>query len=114
MVTKDKQWWTFEVLRLSTNYNGYNCSKYALNFKSPIITHKFNGCWGQPTANKIIGIKNLCKLPTETHGDLWRPSEFDLLMLPTTANKIIGIRNLCKPPAETFRIWFVNAHHHSQ
>ena len=24
MVTKDKEWWTFEVLRLSTNYNGYN------------------------------------------------------------------------------------------
>ena len=39
MVTKDKQWWTFEGLRLSTNYNGYNNSKYALNFKFPIITH---------------------------------------------------------------------------
>ena len=33
MVTKDKQWWNFESLRLSTNYNGYNSSKYALNFK---------------------------------------------------------------------------------
>ena len=39
MVTKDKQWWTFEVSSLSTNYNEYNCSKYALNFKFPIITH---------------------------------------------------------------------------
>ena len=39
MVTKDKHWWTFEVLRLSTNYGGYNTSKYALNFKFPIITH---------------------------------------------------------------------------
>ena len=28
-----------EVLRLSTNYNGSNSSKYALNFKFPIITH---------------------------------------------------------------------------
>ena len=27
MVTKDKQWWAIEVLSLSTNYNGYNCSK---------------------------------------------------------------------------------------
>ena len=33
MVTKDKQWLTFEVIRLSTNYNGSNSSKYALNFK---------------------------------------------------------------------------------
>ena len=39
MVIKDKQWWTFEVLRLSTNYDGYNCYKYALNFKFPIITY---------------------------------------------------------------------------
>ena len=39
MVTKDKQWWTFEVLGPSMIYNGYNCSKYALNFKFPIITH---------------------------------------------------------------------------
>ena len=39
MVIKDKQLWAFEVLRLSTNYNGYNCSKYALNFKFPIIIH---------------------------------------------------------------------------
>ena len=39
MVTKDKQWWTFEGLRLSTNYNEYNSSKYILNFKFPIITH---------------------------------------------------------------------------
>ena len=40
MVTKDKQWWTFEISSLSTNYNEYNCSKYALNFKFPIITPK--------------------------------------------------------------------------
>ena len=39
MVTKDKQWLTFEVLRLSTNYNVSNSLKYALNFKFPIITH---------------------------------------------------------------------------
>ena len=38
MVTKGKQWWTFEVLGPSMIYNGYNCSKYALNFKFPIIT----------------------------------------------------------------------------
>ena len=38
MVTKDKQCWTFEVLGPSMIYNGYNCSKYALNFKFPIIT----------------------------------------------------------------------------
>ena len=35
MVTKDKP---RRFLSLSTNYNGYNCSKYALNFKFPIIT----------------------------------------------------------------------------
>ena len=52
MVTKDKQWWTFEVSSLSTNYNGYNCSKYALNFKFPIITHYINGCKGQPMVTK--------------------------------------------------------------
>ena len=39
MVTKDKQWCTFEVSSLSTNYNKYNYWKYALNFKFPIITH---------------------------------------------------------------------------
>ena len=39
MVTKDKQWLTFKVLRLLVNYNGSNSSKYALNFKFPIITH---------------------------------------------------------------------------
>ena len=40
MVTKDKQWCTFNVLRLSTTYNGYKTSKYASNFKFPIITYK--------------------------------------------------------------------------
>ena len=39
MVTKDKQWWTIEVLRLSTKYDGSNSLKYAFNFKFPIITH---------------------------------------------------------------------------
>ena len=39
MVTKDKKWWTFEVLSLSTNYNGYNYLKYGLNFKFNIITY---------------------------------------------------------------------------
>ena len=38
MVTKDKQLWTFEVLRLSDTHKGYNTPKYALNFKFPIIT----------------------------------------------------------------------------
>ena len=52
MVTKDKQWWTFEVLKLSVNYNTFNSSKYALNFKLPIITHQINGCYGQPMVTK--------------------------------------------------------------
>ena len=39
MVTRDKQWWTFEVLKLSTMHSWYNCSKYALNFNFSIITH---------------------------------------------------------------------------
>ena len=39
MLTKDKQWWTFEILGPSMIYNGFNNSKYALNFKFPIITH---------------------------------------------------------------------------
>ena len=39
MVTKGKQWWTFEDLGLSTTHNDYITSKYALNFKFPIITH---------------------------------------------------------------------------
>ena len=38
MVTKDKQWSTFDVLRLSTTCNGYKTSKYASNFQFPIIT----------------------------------------------------------------------------
>ena len=33
-------------------YNGYNCSKYALNVKFPIITHYINGCYGQPMVTK--------------------------------------------------------------
>ena len=44
MVARGNQGQTFEVLSLSTNYKGYNCSKYALNFKFPIITHYINGC----------------------------------------------------------------------
>ena len=40
MVTKDKQGLIIEVLRLSTNYNGSNSSKYALNFKFPITPTK--------------------------------------------------------------------------
>ena len=44
MGTKDNQWWTFEVLRLSTTQNGCSTSKYASNFKLPIITHSMNGC----------------------------------------------------------------------
>ena len=39
MVTKGKQWYTFEVLKLSTTHNGYNCSKYTLNFDFFIIIH---------------------------------------------------------------------------
>ena len=39
MVMKDKQWWAFEVLRISTTQNGYNTLKYALIFKFPIITY---------------------------------------------------------------------------
>ena len=39
MVTKDKESYTFKVLRLSNVYNGYNMSKYGSNFKFPIITH---------------------------------------------------------------------------
>ena len=52
MVTKDKQWLTFKVLRLLVNYNGSNSSKYALNFKFPIITHLINGYYGQPMVTK--------------------------------------------------------------
>ena len=33
MVTKDKQGWIIEVLRLSTNYNGSNSSKYAIKLQ---------------------------------------------------------------------------------
>ena len=39
MVSKDKQWGTFKVLMLSTTLNENNTSKYASNFKLPIITH---------------------------------------------------------------------------
>ena len=38
MVTKDRQWCTFTVLRISTTHNRYNNSKYAWNIKFPIIT----------------------------------------------------------------------------
>ena len=33
MTTKGKQWWTIQVLRLSSNQNAYNTSKYDSNFK---------------------------------------------------------------------------------
>ena len=52
MVTKDKKWWIFEVLSLSTNYNGHKPSKYDFNFKFPIITHYINDCQGQPMVTK--------------------------------------------------------------
>ena len=32
--------------------NGYKTSKYVSNFKSPIITHEINGCYGQPMVTK--------------------------------------------------------------
>ena len=33
-------------------YKRFNSSKYALNFKFPIITHKISGCFGQPMVTK--------------------------------------------------------------
>ena len=48
MVTKGKQGLIIEVLRLSTNYNGSNSSKYALNFKFPITPTKSMFAKGQP------------------------------------------------------------------
>ena len=39
MVIKDKQWSTFNVLRLSATQSRYKTSKYDSNFKFPIITH---------------------------------------------------------------------------
>ena len=35
MVTMDKKWCAFHVLRLSNTYNGYNSSKYALKPQIP-------------------------------------------------------------------------------
>ena len=35
MVTNDKHWLTFKVLRLLTTQNGSNSSKYASNFQTP-------------------------------------------------------------------------------
>ena len=69
MVTEDKQWLKFEVLGPSMIYNGYNTSKYALNFKFPIITHQINGCQGQPMVTK---------------GKQWLT--FEVLKLSTTHN----------------------------
>ena len=69
MVTKDKQWWTFEIVGPSMIDNGYNCSKYALNFNFPIITHYINGCYGQPMVTK--------------DKQWWR---FEVLKLSTTYN----------------------------
>ena len=86
-----------------------------------IIGTNFDWLMLPATANKIIGIENLCRPPAETSRDHpWRPSEFDWLMLPitandiigadfdwlmlpTTTNKITGIKNLCRPPMETHR-----------
>ena len=33
-------------------YNRFNSSKYALNFKFPIITHLISGCYGKPMVTK--------------------------------------------------------------
>ena len=49
MVTKAKQWRTFEVLRLSSNQKGYDTSKYASNFKF-LYYHLF-GMWLLGTTN---------------------------------------------------------------
>ena len=35
MVTKDKQGWAFEILRLSTHYNGYKPLKICLKLQIP-------------------------------------------------------------------------------
>ena len=35
MVTKDKQGWAFEILRLSTHYNGYKPLKLCLKLQIP-------------------------------------------------------------------------------
>ena len=39
MVTEDKHWLAFKVLKLSDMDNGCKTSKYALNFNFPIIAH---------------------------------------------------------------------------
>ena len=52
MVTMDKQWCTFSIQKLSTTNNVYKTSKYAPNFKFPIITHWIYGCQEQPMVTK--------------------------------------------------------------
>ena len=60
MVTKDKQWWTFEVLRLSINYNGYKLLKICLKLQIPYY-HPINQ-WLLTATNANQG---------QTEMDLW-------------------------------------------
>ena len=43
MVTKDKNYCTFKVMRILAMYNEYNRSNYSSNFKFPIIIGATNG-----------------------------------------------------------------------
>ena len=49
MITKDKQGLTFEVIRLSTNCNGPNRTKYALKLQIPYY---------QPLNQWLLGATN--------------------------------------------------------
>ena len=116
MVTMDKQWCTFNVLRLSTTYNGYKTSKYASNFKIPYY-HPLNLwlLWAMHTPSAYplripppctpsvypLRIPPLCTpsmyplhVPpphTPSVYPLHVPEWIWLVNVPTTANQITGI-----------------------
>ena len=64
MVTKDKQWSTFEGLRLSTNYNGYNSSKYALKLQIPYYHPLNEWLLGATNGNQAQIVMKLWKSKT--------------------------------------------------
>ena len=100
MVTKDKQWCTFNVLRLSTTYNGYKISKYASNFKFPIT----------PTRALHMPYTHLMHTLRMPYMRLCAACKF-MIGLGSPPQPITALRVLRTPSRS---LWMVKGPHHNQ
>ena len=110
MVTMDKQWCTFNVLRISTTYNGYKTSKYASNFKFPYyhplnlwLLWATNGNQEQTVMHPPLhtpSVYPLCVPPPHTPSAY--PSAYPLrIPPPRTPSAYPSVYPLCVPPPHT-------------